>query len=135
MDELEKNQIKEMVKNMNDQQKKVFYEQKKKNEIVAAVLSFLITGVGQMYCGEIKRGVIFLAAMFILAIIGTLILFFANVLLATTLGPVGTLVGLGITGIFALIMFGLWVYNIYDAYKTAKQFNEDLYLIIFNKEI
>ena len=69
-----------------------------KSSGLAAVLSFLIIGLGQIYNGEIVKGflLMFLALISILfwwAVIGF---------------------------IFTLV---LWVYSIYDAHKTAKEIN------------
>lgn len=65
---------------------------KDKNPVIAAVLS-VIPGLGQIYCGQIVKGIIFL----LLTIIG-LILFI-------------------IPGLI------IWVYAMYHAYKTSKRMN------------
>ena len=70
------------------------------NPTIAAITSFIIPGVGQMYAGDIKRGVIFL----IIAII-----FFA----------IRHLSGFIVSLIFVVITI---IYNIYvanDAYQIA----------------
>lgn len=36
----------------------------KKNKMLAVILSFLIPGVGQLYLGEKKKGIIFLILLF-----------------------------------------------------------------------
>uniref|UniRef100_UPI002FCB7765 hypothetical protein n=1 Tax=Methanoculleus sp. TaxID=90427 RepID=UPI002FCB7765 len=70
--------------------------EKKKNPAVAAGLSFLFNGLGQAYNGQFARGV--------------LVLF-------------GSLFGL-----FLLIVPGVavWLWGVYDAYRTAKGMNEGL---------
>ncbi len=40
------------------------------NPIVAAIASFLIPGIGQIYAGDIKRGIMFLIVAIIFAAIG-----------------------------------------------------------------
>ena len=70
------------------------------NAILAAILSFLIPGLGQAYAGDIKKGVIF----FVIAIVIGLILWF--------LFGTGT-----ITYIVALIYD---IYAAYDAYQLAQ---------------
>jgi len=65
---------------------------------VAAVLSFVFTGLGQIYNGQIGKGIMFLIIGFICAL--TLI-----ILIGFILYPV------------------FWIYNIYDAYTTAKNIN------------
>lgn len=70
----------------------------KKSSGIAAIASFFIPGLGQIYNGQIGKGIMFI----ILAIIfGILII--------------------AIIGIVLLPLF--WVYNIYDAYKTAEKIN------------
>jgi len=70
----------------------------RKNPGLAAVLSFIFTGLGQIYNGQIGKGIGFL----VLGIIFALTIFF--------------LIGLILYPVF-------WIYNIYDAYRTAKDIN------------
>jgi len=60
MDEMEAMQIKEFTKDMDKNQKVVYYEQKKKNAGIATALSFIIPGVGQMYLGKVGKGILIL---------------------------------------------------------------------------
>jgi TM2 domain-containing membrane protein YozV len=69
-----------------------------KNPGLAAVLSFLITGLGQIYNGQIGKGILMLILM---------IVFFFMILI--------------IIGIPLLLV--LWIYGIYDAYETARKIN------------
>ncbi|MFC3957516.1 TM2 domain-containing protein [Halovivax cerinus] len=70
-----------------------------KNPGLAAAASFLWTGLGQVYNGQIGKG------------IGFIVLQMVNVLLMFVL--------------IGLITFPLtWIYGIYDAYKTAEKINE-----------
>ncbi|KLU61445.1 hypothetical protein CEB3_c21240 [Peptococcaceae bacterium CEB3] len=71
----------------------------RKSPGVAAVLSFLISGLGQIYNGRILRGLIIIGIQFI------------NVLLMFVF--IGYLTGL-IT----------WIWAIYDAYKLAEKINQ-----------
>ena len=43
------------------------------NGILAAILSFFIPGLGQIYAGDLQKGVIFLVVLIIFAIVGSLI--------------------------------------------------------------
>jgi len=70
----------------------------KKSSGIAAVLSFLFTGLGQIYNGQIGKGIVFMIVGFILA--GTMLI----------------LIGFILYPIF-------WIYNIYDAYSTAEKIN------------
>ncbi len=70
----------------------------RKNEGIAAVLSFLFVGLGQIYNGEIGKGIMFL-------VIGVILVFTMLFLIGFILYPL------------------FWIYNIYDAYNTAKRIN------------
>lgn len=75
-----------------------------KNISIAILLSIFIVGAGQMYNGQILKGIIFI-------IIYYLIIF---------LSP-----------IFILI----WIYNIYDAYKNAKNINNNNGNYFYNENL
>lgn len=66
---------------------------------VAAVLSVLIPGLGQIYNGEIGKGIVFI----LLAVVFAILIVF-------------------LIGIF--LYFGLWIYGIYDAYHGAERYNQ-----------
>ncbi len=72
------------------------YQQK--NPGIAAVLSALFVGLGQIYNGEIAKGLIFMVAYFV-----SILLAFIFIGIITT--PI------------------LWIFGIYDAYNTAKKIN------------
>jgi TM2 domain-containing membrane protein YozV len=69
-----------------------------RNPGVSLILSFFIPGLGQLYNGQITKGLIFIAIGFFLAL--TIIL---------------------LIGIILYPLF--WIYNMYDAYDTAKKVN------------
>jgi len=69
-----------------------------KNPGVAAVLSFFFTGLGQIYNGQIGKGIAFIVV-----------------------GVVNLLLMLVIIGFITAPIF--WIFNIYDAYKSAEKFN------------
>ena len=71
----------------------------RKSPGLAAVLSFLFTGLGQIYNGQIGKGIAFV-------VIGIILLFTIIILIGFILYPI------------------FWIYNIYDAYQTAKRINE-----------
>ena len=66
------------------------------NAILAAILSFLIPGLGQAYAGDLKKGAIF----FIIAVILAVVSFFTGLLL-----------------LIISVIFG--IYAAYDAYKMV----------------
>ncbi len=67
---------------------------------LAAVLSFFLPGLGQVYNGRIAKG---------------LVLF--------VLGPLVFLGVLGWVVIGYVLFVPLWIYAIYDAYRTAERIN------------
>ena len=90
---MEAMQIKDFVKDMDKTQRIVYYEQKKKNEGIAILLSVIIPGAGQIYLGRVGKGIVILLT-------------------------------------FWLIL--PWIYGVYDAYKSVKDYNARLYSIIFS---
>jgi len=107
---------------------------RKKNSGLATLLSFFCCGLGQIYNGQIFKGVIL---MFLYAIswglAGWLGLFavlgLGPLLTGERLGPgapftSGTFTGTGIAAIvFALAGFVLWIYGMVNAHKTAEKIN------------
>ena len=72
--------------------------QERKNTGVAAILSVIFPGLGQIYNGQIGKGIVFIILGIIFA--GLVIVF------------------------IGFILFPLfWIYNIYDAYTSAKKIN------------
>ena len=69
-----------------------------KNPVLAAILSFLIVGLGQIYNGQIGKGIVLIICYVISIVLCTILI-----------------------GIPLLVI--LWIYGIYDAYNTAKKIN------------
>lgn len=69
-----------------------------KNPGIAAVLSFLFTGLGQIYNGQIAKGI----ALIVVQAINIALMFV-------------------VIGFFTY--FIVWIYGLYDAYKTAERIN------------
>ena len=65
---------------------------------IAAIASFVVPGLGQIYCGEIGRGIMILIGFIISCLL------------------IIVLIGLIIAPLF-------WIWNIYDAYNLAKKIN------------
>lgn len=72
--------------------------ERNKSAGLAALLSFLIVGVGQMYNGQIGKGILLLIG----AIVSGLLFFV-------------------VIGFFT--WFIIWLYSIFDAYNTANKIN------------
>ncbi|MFQ5531788.1 MAG: hypothetical protein ACE5ES_04195 [Candidatus Nanoarchaeia archaeon] len=75
----------------------------KKEPWVAVLLSFVITGAGQMYCGRVGKGVVLLIG----AIIGGML--------------------------FLLPGLMVWAYGMFDAYNMAQEINEEIEKNIINQ--
>lgn len=70
-----------------------------KNPGLAAVLSFLIAGLGQIYNGQFAKGIIFI-----------IVYFFSWLLMFVLIGFITTPI--------------LWIWGMYDAYKVAERHNK-----------
>jgi len=85
-----------------------------KNPGIAALLALVLAGIGHIYVGKIGKGLVILVVYYFLALLAGL---------AFMLG----FLTLGLGFIFAiplgLGMLVIWAWQIYDAYKLAKQFN------------
>lgn len=71
------------------------------NPVLAAVLSFFYMGIGQIYNGQTHKGIAFLIAYSI-----------SWLLMNLWIGYLTTPI--------------LWIYGIYDAYKSAEKINVDI---------
>ncbi|WP_078430633.1 hypothetical protein [Alkalihalobacterium alkalinitrilicum] len=69
-----------------------------KNPGIAAVLSFFFAGLGQIYNGEIAKGIAFIIAYFI-----------SGLLMLILIGFITTPI--------------LWIWGMVDAYKSAERIN------------
>lgn len=74
-----------------------------KNPIIALLLSFLFPGVGQIYNGQLMKGVIILVAYFGIIFLAFVLSFF--------------LIGICLFVVPVII----WLYAMYDAYVTANK--------------
>ncbi|MCD1295232.1 hypothetical protein CUJ83_09500 [Methanocella sp. CWC-04] len=76
-----------------------------KEPLLALILSFFLPGLGQIYNGQIKKGII--------AIIGYAVVIFAMIVLSFF-----------IIGICLIpVIFIVWLWGMYDAYTTANKIN------------
>jgi len=86
----------------------------------AAVLSFIFTGLGQLYNGQISKGLIIIfisATSLMILIVGSIIIAFwlLGRILSIKLLICG--IGLFIVGLILICIFG--IYSILNAYRTA----------------
>lgn len=87
----------------------------KKNPMIAAVLSFLFPGFGQIYSGEVRKGL----SIFLIAAIFTLL----EIFLIRNDGK-GMELRLVLVVSIANILFLIFI--MYDAYNTAKKINSQI---------
>lgn len=71
-----------------------------KNEGLAAILSFFWPGLGQIYDGQIGRGIGILVGGIVLIVVAWILLWIPYII--------------------------YWAWNIYDAYNLAKKYNQEL---------
>jgi len=101
------------------QRDSVFRERK---PLFALALSFLLTGMGQVYNGKPRKGILFFAASLVLPIL----LFQLSVV-----GPDQTLIALLALSFAAEL--GLFIWAALDAWKQAKRLGKNYRLRIYNK--
>ena len=94
----------------------------KQNPGVAAVLSFVFNGLGQIYNGQIGKGLLIMlisSIAMIIMLIGAV--FIGHFILSGFVYPSEFLTGaiMLFVGISAVVVVG--IYNIYDAYYTARK--------------
>jgi TM2 domain-containing membrane protein YozV len=104
--------------------------------ILAVALGFIgILGAGHLYVGKVRKGLILLFVGLILGLISSLsfiVGFFSLPFLIpyeTFLEPIipSWIVYLVAAAIISgLTYFGLWIWQSFDAYKAAQQYNEEL---------
>jgi len=82
---------------MNQPTPPVFY----KNPGLAAVFSFFYMGLGQIYNGQLSKGIFFIIAYTV-----------SWILMIVVIGFLTTPV--------------MWIYGMYDAYKSAEKINTDI---------
>lgn len=89
---------------------------------VSAILSFIFTGLGQIYNGQIAKGLFMMSVTIVavvVAIIGAAMI--AYTLLTGIIGNTKQILGFLLLGGATILMIIVGVYNIYDAYNTAKK--------------
>ncbi len=71
-----------------------------KNMIVALILSFLWSGLGLIYAGDMQKGII----LAVLAVIVYILYFYVSTILG-------------------IVVFIIWIYSLYATYKEVKAVN------------
>jgi TM2 domain-containing membrane protein YozV len=81
---------------------------KVKQPLLSAVLSFVVPGLGQIYNGQAKKGIILLAGYLLMWIASFFLMF--------------VLIGFCLM----LVPIVIWLYAMYDAYVTADKLNKGI---------
>jgi TM2 domain-containing membrane protein YozV len=95
------------------------YRKDEKEAILTVVLSVIVPGVGQIYCGKIGRGIGILVLLGLLSVVSIVPLFFIT-------DPMN----FSFSGFFALnvilsiLAFLIYIWQIYDAYRCADDYNK-----------
>jgi signal peptidase I len=89
---------------------------------LAALLSFIMVGLGQVYAGRLVRGLLFSAAYSVAMVVSILFLAFAGPLPSITFGLLAVVASLGLT------LAGVW-----DAYRVAARTSPDYELKAYNQ--
>ena len=99
-----------------------------KSSGLAAVLSFFWCGLGQIYNGQIGKGLAMMAAHPILLVLGLMISFFggcSTAAVATTPDERGAAGAVFLLGLLLLsAAFALWVFGMVNAYRSAERANQ-----------
>ena len=94
------------------------YQRPLKSAGLAAILSFLFTGLGQVYAGRIARGIGFIVCgVVIVSVLSLMMFLFAG----ASYGAVWVLFIAASIGSLVI-----WIFNIFDAYSLANEYNDVL---------
>ncbi|MCL1811174.1 MAG: hypothetical protein FWG41_03005 [Methanomassiliicoccaceae archaeon] len=92
---------------------------REKSTGVAVLLSILWAGLGQVYVGKIGRGIALMITFLMAAFVG-LFLFITGAMFGGVEGAIGGLV------LFGVIYLSLWIWNVFDSYKLANEYNDTM---------
>ena len=85
-------------------------ETKRKNRILAVILSFFISGLGHIYIGKIGLGILLLILPYSLFYIGAI---FGTQMMSNWDKPVGLML--------VFTSFVIWIWQIYDVYRRTRE--------------
>ena len=81
------------------------------NALLAAVLSVLVPGLGQIYVGKVTRGLMIFG--------GFIVLYVLDIVLSSILTGISYTIGSIAGCVFSILILGAWIWQIYDAYKLG----------------
>ena len=91
-----------------------------KSAAVAAILASLISGVGHIYVGKVKQGILFLATILGFDILIAAVMFILLMGLRRVISSFAATILIWSVDIFLL---GNWMYQIWDAARSAREYN------------
>lgn len=102
------------------------YYGKEKEGVLALVLSLIVPGLGQIYCGKILRGLMILILLPI-AYIGIMMLVVFGAMGGGMMnGNDSVFYFSGIMLVVWIVGLIIWIWQIVDAYRLAERYNEEL---------
>jgi len=99
---------------------------RQKSSGLAAIMSFFWSGLGQIYTGQILKGILMMAAYPIMIWMGVGSVFAGGLIAVANSNPSDPSVGGGLAVFGFLLLIGsvvLWIYGIVNAYRTAERLN------------
>lgn len=104
----------------------VIYAPPLKSTGLAAVLSFLFAGLGQVYVGKIARGIIFVCIGACVGVVSTISIL-SGIVVDSNGGIIEYTTAYIIAGLAILVAYlAFWIWQIFDAHNLANQYNEAL---------
>lgn len=93
----------------------------RKSTAIALILSFFFAGLGQLYVGKIKRGIAFIVTFIVLSVLSSVITLDVNY---NDIDALNNLVTSPTFIAIMLVSLGFWAYNMFDAYRQARKYND-----------
>lgn len=92
-----------------------------KETFLAIILSVIVAGLGQIYCGRLVRGIAIMAISYIPGIIVFAMLWSSGETMSYDefSGMMGAVI------LVSIFDFAVWVWQIYDAYKLSEKWNNE----------
>ena len=81
------------------------------NAVLAAVLSCIIPGLGQVYLGKVVRGLVIFGGLIAISVVSTIL----GAILSSSSASLASIVSC----VFSLISLGVYLWQIYDAYTLG----------------
>jgi hypothetical protein len=93
---------------------------------LAAILSFFWCGLGQIYAGQVLKGILLMIMYPVCIWAGVALTFFGALAAGASNSPSGTSAGGGLVavgGVFLLIGVSLWIFGMVNAHRSVERYN------------